>query len=665
MTEALLQEAPSYTSGPEIHEHQLTPPPARPSVHAAESTDTFAGADQKKALTDEEKTWVRLWGWDNHNNPPDQVIEAAKDISTIRTLKSGEYLVHHGMMTATERDEYLQRKPGSKKTMDFFTETINGNIAPLGGRYQGGRENPPVPFYARASRFESVKLSEQAMTELKELGAGMFEMGEGSGIGMAFGSFRELMLYRTKGRQERQSYSHLKETEGKTIHHCLAPSTEVTNVQNKQSEQTVGQLEGRGENVWSTIDTHLADHERAVRNIIDAALEHGVDDIAFSPAPGGGYVVLHRLHGDLVSLSGGKISKELSEKIKTFLLMKSGANKTGESVIHDPRDGQINYRSSIGEAAIRCSFIPLNHPGESTCQISVSLRILDIKQQEISFESLGYPGDVIDELEMSLRYGAGLVAIAGPTNSGKSTGMGAALGQHFQLYGNKRKRLSVEDPIERFYKGVMQFQVNEKNPEAFQILLKAFKRHDPDVIAIGETRDSKTGEVAVDSAASGKLVMTTVHANDTFMALEVFARMIPREKLLQYLEATQLFIGQRLARQLCPHCRISSPITEPQKRLIKKYADNKGDALEDADLPARTSEQGPGCEHCNHKGTVGRVLLVEALPMTNQVKELASRLFLDGENVRAEIKRLRSRRMIDSALAQLAKGTISVDDVLN
>ena len=208
-----------------------------------------------------------------------------------------------------------------------------------------------------------------------------------------------------------------------------------------------------------------------------------------------------------------------------------------------PQDGRITLRAAGAEMDMRVSVVPAVH-GES-----IVMRLLPKQRHDLRLEALGMESDQLAQLRRWLDLPSGLVLVTGPTGSGKSTTLYAALSA---VDDRTRKILTVEDPVEHRLPGIMQVQVQSEIGYTFARALRSFLRHDPDIIMVGEIRDRETAEIAIQSALTGHLVLATLHTND---ALSAFTRLIDMG-IEPYLvaAAVQAVMAQRLVRRLCPHC---------------------------------------------------------------------------------------------------------------
>ncbi|MDB5296243.1 MAG: xpsE 3, partial [Phycisphaerales bacterium] len=265
-----------------------------------------------------------------------------------------------------------------------------------------------------------------------------------------------------------------------------------------------------------------------------------------------------------------------------------------------PQDGRIRLRVAGREIDLRVSVIPMIH-GEA-----VVLRILDRGETTLGLEHLGMSardnaiwGHVLD-------LPHGIILVTGPTGSGKTTTLYAALGK---INNADLKIVTIEDPVEYQMRGINQIQVNTKAGLTFGAGLRAILRHDPDVCLIGEIRDKETAQIAIEASLTGHLVFSTLHTNDAPGATTRLIDMGVEPYLVA--SSVELIAAQRLVRLICKHCKEEMPRAEYNKLV--------GELNED--VPA-TLYRGKGCRHCQNTGYRGRQGVFEMMPVTDEVRSL-------------------------------------------
>ena len=268
-----------------------------------------------------------------------------------------------------------------------------------------------------------------------------------------------------------------------------------------------------------------------------------------------------------------------------------------------PQDGRIKVQMMGKELDLRVSTIPTMY-GES-----VVIRLLDKENTVLDFAELGFAGRHLEQFIEVLSLPHGIILITGPTGSGKSTTMYAALKQ---LNTPQRKIITVEDPVEYQMEGINQIQAKPQIGLTFASALRSIVRQDPDVIMIGEMRDLETARIAVQSALTGHLVLSTLHTNDAAGGVTRLLDMGLEEYLLT--STVNGILAQRLVRKLCPVCK-EAKIAEPE--LVKELSLERFSSQ-----PQIKLYKSVGCVACSGTGYRGRMAIIEFLPMTDSIRKL-------------------------------------------
>ncbi|TMH69766.1 MAG: type II secretion system protein GspE [Betaproteobacteria bacterium] len=309
-----------------------------------------------------------------------------------------------------------------------------------------------------------------------------------------------------------------------------------------------------------------------------------------------------------------------------------------------PQDGRIRLRVQGKEIDLRVSTVPTMH-GES-----VVMRILDKGGVALDFDRLGFESDTLKRFLEALMQPHGILLVTGPTGSGKTTTLYTALDR---LNQPDVKILTVEDPVEYQMAGINQIQVKPQIDLTFANALRSIVRQDPDVIMIGEIRDLETAQIAVQSALTGHLVLSTVHTNDAPSTMNRLLDMGVEDYLL-----TSTIVGilaQRLVRTLCPHCKetyIALPELVEEINL-RRFTDAKDITLWHA----------KGCSHCANTGYIGRISILEMLPMTDTLRSMVMK-HATATDLRAESVREGMLTMYEDGLRKALKGVTTFEEVL-
>jgi type IV pilus assembly protein PilB len=271
-----------------------------------------------------------------------------------------------------------------------------------------------------------------------------------------------------------------------------------------------------------------------------------------------------------------------------------------------PQDGRFKLRINTRTIDFRVSIVPTVHGEDSV------IRILDKESMNTEFKNLrldvlGFDDDMLVKFRKFIKEPYGMVLVTGPTGSGKTTTLYAAISE---IQSSEDKIITIEDPVEYQLKGITQIPVNEKKGLTFARGLRSILRHDPDKIMVGEIRDEETAQIAVQSALTGHLVFTTVHANNVVDVLGRFLNM--KVELYNFVSALNCVLAQRLVRKICDHCR--HPVQYPDSVL-----DESGLTPE---MRNWTFYEGAGCLDCNGTGFHGRLAIAELLDLSDRIRGL-------------------------------------------
>lgn len=308
-----------------------------------------------------------------------------------------------------------------------------------------------------------------------------------------------------------------------------------------------------------------------------------------------------------------------------------------------PQDGRIQIKVADRPFDIRVSILPVAF-GER-----VVMRILDKSKTFVELASLGFSEHDHTTILESIERPNGIIYVSGPTGSGKTSTLYSILSR---LNSPEVNIMTVEDPVEYQMNGVAQIQVKEKIGLTFASALRSMLRQDPDIIMIGETRDQETAQIAIQSALTGHLVLSTIHTND---APSTITRLLDMG-IEAYLIASSLVsvVAQRLVRRLCDYCK--QPYTPDQELL-----DSLGVPLVNNNP---TFYKAVGCQECSLTGYKGRLALFEVMSMTDSIARLTMER-ADTSQVRAEAMRQGMHLLVQDGIAKVEKGQTSIDEVLS
>ena len=374
-----------------------------------------------------------------------------------------------------------------------------------------------------------------------------------------------------------------------------------------------------------------------VNNLLSQAVDLGASDIHVEPAEETFSV---RMRVDGVMHTRLTQSMDRFPAVASRIKLVSGLDIAERRL---PQDGRITDRISGREMDIRVSTVPCAF-GES-----IVLRLLAKEREDLVFANLGMEPDHLEMFRSWLVTANGIVLVTGPTGSGKSTTLAAALEE---IDDGVKKIITVEDPVEYQMPSITQMQVHSEIGFTFARALRHILRQDPDVIMIGEIRDRETAEIAIRSAMTGHVVLSTVHTND---AISSFTRLIDLEVEPFLVSATVRGVqAQRLVRKACPNC--SETVRRPD--LVEAYVE----ALP-PELLGNNWVSVSGCDHCRHTGFRGRTGVYELVPMTESLRDMITARATLNELQRAA-REQGCRTLMEDGLIKASRGETTVEELM-
>ena len=373
-----------------------------------------------------------------------------------------------------------------------------------------------------------------------------------------------------------------------------------------------------------------------VNLIILEAIEARASDIHVEPFEKD-IIVKYRVDGILHAVSPPP--KRLQPAIVSRVKIMAGMNIAERFV---PQDGHISFMAPKGKIDLRVATVPTVF-GEC-----VVMRLLDRATALIEMDRLGLNEVCLKQLSYLLLRPHGILLVTGPTGSGKTTTLYAALNK---IYTPAKKIITIEDPVEYQLDGINQMPVNPKRGLDFANGLRAIVRQDPDIIMVGEIRDRETADIAIRSALTGHLVFSTLHTNDAAGAV---ARLVDMG-VEPYLLASSLegVMAQRLVRTICPQCRVPH---HPEPEVLERIGHRPGNGRNGAFF------RGKGCRHCRQTGYVGRIGIFELLRVTPAVQKAITRGATAVEIAAAAPPDHQAMR--EDGFRQAAAGVTTLEEVL-
>jgi general secretion pathway protein E/type IV pilus assembly protein PilB len=443
----------------------------------------------------------------------------------------------------------------------------------------------------------------------------------------------------------------LRVVSGRDLAIVLAPSTEIdralknllgVGADTLQSlAQESGELQVLDEDAENNLDDASAAQDasiiRFVNQVLTEAIEMRTTDVHLEPFEDQ-LRLRYRIDGVLTEVPVPPSFRRFHAAIVSRLKILSHLDIAEKRL---PQDGRIKLKISGREIDVRVSIIPMIH-GEA-----VVLRILDRGDAILGVEHLGMADRDSRAFDRLLQMPHGIVLVTGPTGSGKTTTLYAALAKINDV---ERKIVTIEDPVEYQLRGVNQIQVNAKTGLTFAAGLRAILRHDPDVVLIGEIRDPETANIAIQASLTGHLVFSTLHTNDAPGAATRLVEMGVEPYLVS--SSVECAIAQRLVRLICKHCK--EPMPESEAAVLH--------AQFGSELPA-TLYKGAGCRQCQGTGYRGRRGVFEMMPMTDDIRSLV----LDrapANRIRKVATREGMHSLREDGWRLVREGVTTVDEVL-
>ncbi len=349
-------------------------------------------------------------------------------------------------------------------------------------------------------------------------------------------------------------------------------------------------------------DADIAPVIKLVDTVIFNALERRASDIHIETRDTE-VVIKYRIDG-VLQYAMPPIAKDWHSAIISRIKVMSELDIAERRI---PQDGRFRVRYKNRLIDFRVSIMPTIH-GEDAVLRVLDKESLSEKFARLSLDVIGFSERDLIKFRRYIREPYGMILVTGPTGSGKTTTLYAALSE---IQNDEDKIITIEDPVEYQIKGITQIPVNEKKGLTFARGLRSILRHDPDKIMVGEIRDQETAQIAINAALTGHLVFTTVHANNVFDVIGRFLNM--GVEPYNFVSCLNCILAQRLVRVICPHCK--QPVQYPDEYLIESGLDPR----EWRDV---TFYEGQGCLECGGTGYRGRTAIEELLGVTERIREL-------------------------------------------
>ncbi|MDD3656931.1 MAG: type II secretion system ATPase GspE [Atribacterota bacterium] len=389
----------------------------------------------------------------------------------------------------------------------------------------------------------------------------------------------------------------------------------------------------------SVSESHEAPVITLVNLIMLRAIKEGASDIHIEPYGDKFLKVRYRIDGILHDIMSPPRSLHMA--IVSRIKIMSNLNIAERRL---PQDGRIKVQVHGREVNFRVSTIPAVN-GESAV-----LRILDPAQIMLDLKSIGFSEDNVIKFQELIEKPNGIILVTGPTGSGKSTTLYAALNI---LNTNEKKIMTIEDPVEYRLDGINQLQAKPKIGLTFAAGLRSFLRQDPDIMLVGEIRDRETAEIAIQSALTGHLVLSTLHTNDAPSSVIRLVDMGIEPFLIS--SSVIGVLAQRLVRKICPYCKREAPLTNGIKMVMKEF----NIAPDEIRL-----FYGEGCPHCKQTGYKGRTAIMELMVVNEFIRELIYRNASLAEIRDIAIKKNGMISLKEDGLLKIREGITTLEEVM-
>lgn len=414
----------------------------------------------------------------------------------------------------------------------------------------------------------------------------------------------------------------------------------ATLIEEVQADEDLARFEGRGDSIDLDELKSIADSnpvKKLLNLVLLQAIKDKASDVHFEPFEDE-FKMRYRIDGVLYEMVPPPryIALAITSRIKVMANLDIAERRL-------PQDGRIELTVGGNPVDLRVAVLPTMF-GES-----VVLRILDRSAIQLKLEKLGFREDDLATFHQLIRKPNGIIINTGPTGSGKTTTLYAALSE---LNSPGVKILTSEDPVEYDIDGLIQVQVKPDIGLTFGRALRSFLRQDPDIILVGEIRDLETAQISVQASLTGHLVFTTLHTND---AASTIARLLDLGLEAFLISATlEAVVAQRLVRRICTNCKAEYSPAEEQLMELDLRPEDVGD---------RTFHYGKGCDYCNNTGYRGRMGIFETMVMDDTLRELVMRQ-ASSTVIRQESLKRGMRPLRDAGLLAIYDGITTIEEVV-
>ena len=566
-------------------------------------------------------------------------------LKDVKGSRIGRVLRKLGYVTREQVHEALQLQEGEHKGMRIGEILIKMGLLDEGKLESGLAAQRGLAFVD----LETIELDEAVLGKLKPETATAYGI-----VPIAFDAGANRITVAIKNADNFQAVDDLKQLLGFRVSAVVANPAKIDavltaryagkrtglDISKVATSSVVAGLDSRADNIDLSLIAQAANDNAVVelvQSILMIAIRDKASDVHFEPFEDE-FKLRYRIDGVLYEMQ--EIPKNLATALVSRVKVMSKLDIAERRL---PQDGRIELHLGEAPVDLRVAVLPTMF-GES-----VVLRVLDRSNVQLSLDKVGLREDDLARMRNLINKPNGIVVVTGPTGSGKTTTLYAALNE---LNSIDVKILTAEDPVEYDVQGLVQCQVNTDQELTFAKLLRSFLRQDPDIILVGEIRDLETAQIAIQASLTGHLVLTTLHTND---APSTILRLVDLGVETFLLTATiEAVVAQRLVRRVCSKCKEFFTPTEEQLMEL---------ALRPADVEGRKFARGRGCDHCLRSGYKGRMALFEIMTMDDEIRELVVKQ-ASTRVLRQEARKRGMRTLRESGLLAIYDGQTTIDEVV-
>lgn len=629
-------------------------------------------------------SYLNYWGIANDPEVLPEFVKAQAENSRrykLEKMRFGDVLIERGLTKNKELDRWHDQKPEGVLFGDFLStlnEVPRGLKDAILPAIAASAEDPLL--FIGSTEFAYVGVSDALKDADVRKECSLYRcliLNIGNRAFLAFAGLSELKQWSQLGYGSKVK-SAINSALAGDAPFCIADPSLIAEVLDSATD---GHQLHSEEDIWkeAELESSGAEAQVWITQTLNYAIKEGASDIHITPDDS--VVVKVRVDGHLKDVPAqNSLTMPLYHDVRNWLVSKSHATKDGAPV-YTPVDGEaVSYMPKVGSGrSLRLSFVPMGSGGGAERKpVRIVFRLHPLRSQlkEDNVKTIGELGIYDKTAEQVLReiveLRGGMVIMAGPMGSGKTTTMYAVLKAMVEHYMGSQCIASVEDPIEQELKGVDQIELSRKAKEdgyGYAEYLKALKRQDTNILYLGEIRDEETAVYAGQFGSIGNTVLTTVHAKTESQTMIRLRAMIPRTEDFELLvSGIEYVLSQRLVRQLCSSCKTSRDITDADKdwveKTLKRYSYSRESAK--AAAGALTTISVPGtddCKVCKNSRSENRLPIIGILPITDELRDLMLDRSVKTAALRQALNAGRVTTMTEQALSLISKGLVALEEL--